>query len=56
MVQTPLPAAACTAAYRNDKAPADDPSIVTFDTDMTLDLFGRAVVISRGKVGCAPMP
>jgi hypothetical protein len=56
MAQTPLPVKACIMAYRRDKAPADDPSIVFFDVDMTLDLAGKAEVISRGKPSCSPMP
>jgi hypothetical protein len=56
VAQAPLPTQACTESYRKDKTPSDDPSVVTFDVDMTLDLSGKMNVISRGKVGCAPMP
>ncbi len=56
LAQSPLPTQACMVSYRRDKAPKDDPSIVTFDVDMTLDLAGKVQVISRGKVGCSPMP
>jgi hypothetical protein len=56
LAQAPLPTQACTESYRNDKAPSDDPSVVTFAMDMTLDRAGKVSVISRGKVGCAPMP
>ena len=56
LAQSPLPTQACLVSYRREKAPADDPSVVTFDVDMTLDLSGKAEMISRGKVGCNPMP
>ena len=56
LAQAPLPTQACTISYRKDKAPPDDPSVVTFDVDMTVDLAGKVEVISRGKVGCNPMP
>jgi hypothetical protein len=56
LAQTPLSSQACTVAYRHEKAPADDPSIVAFDVDMTLDQAGKAEVISRGKPSCSPMP
>jgi hypothetical protein len=53
---SPLPTEACVVSYRDNKSPPDDPSVVTFDVDMTLDLSGKAEVISRGKAGCNPMP
>jgi hypothetical protein len=56
LAQAPLPTRACQVSYRSDKAPPDDPSVVTFEVDMTLDLSGTVTVISRGKVGCNPMP
>jgi hypothetical protein len=46
----------CAAAYKADKAPADDPSVVTYDVEMTLDLAGNAQVLSHGAVGCAAVP
>lgn len=56
MASTPPASQACTTAYRHEKAPADDPSIVSFDVDMTLNSSGKAEVISRGKPACSPMP
>jgi len=56
LAQAPLPTQACQVTYRKDKAPNDDPSVVTFEVDMTLDIAGKVQVISRGKVGCNPMP
>ena len=56
LAQGPLPTRACTESYRNDKAPSDDPSVISFDVDMTLDLSGKVTLISRGKIGCAAMP
>ena len=48
----------CAAEYRKEKvpAPADDPSIIFYDVDITLDKSGKAQVNSRGAVGCEPMP
>jgi hypothetical protein len=48
----------CAAEYRKEKAPApaDDPSIIFYDVDITLDESGKAQVNSRGAVGCEPMP
>jgi hypothetical protein len=48
----------CAAEYRKEKvpAPADDPSIIFYDVDITLDESGKAQVNSRGTVGCEPMP
>ena len=48
----PPPVAACAAAYRASKAAVSDPSMITYDVDMTLTVDGRAVVLHRGAVGC----
>jgi hypothetical protein len=56
LARSPLPTQACQDSYRREKTPADDPSVVTFDVDMTLDQSGKVEVISRGKPGCNPMP
>ncbi len=47
---------ACAAAYRAAKAGADDPSVITYDVDMTIDPTGKTQVLSRGAVGCDAMP
>lgn len=46
----------CKAAYAAERAPADDPSVITYDVEMTIDLAGNAQMLSRGAVGCAPLP
>ncbi len=47
---------ACAAAYRAAKAGADDPSVISYDVDMTIDPAGKTQVLSRGAVGCDAMP
>ena len=54
--QLPPPVQACSAAYTRDKIQADDPSIITYDVDMTVSLTGKTEVRSRGALGCYPMP
>jgi len=46
--------ASCVAAYR--KTPKDDPSVITYTVDMTLDAAGQATLKSTGAVSCQPMP
>jgi hypothetical protein len=46
----------CAASYTADQAPADDPSMVTYDLELTLDLAGATQVLSHGAVECAPVP
>ena len=46
----------CAAAYKADKAPANDPSIVMYDVEMKIDSAGQARVLSHGAVSCAPLP
>ncbi len=48
------PPKSCLAAYR--KTPADDPSVVTYPVDLTLDAAGKAQIISFGPVSCQPQP
>jgi hypothetical protein len=48
------PPAACVRAY--GKTPHDDPSVVTYTIDMTLDAAGKAAVTSLGPVSCQPTP
>jgi hypothetical protein len=46
----------CAAAYAAGKAPADDPSLLGYDIDLTLDAGGRVHVLSRSAIACTPMP
>jgi len=46
----------CTESYRAEKAPADDPSVITYDLDIIIDATGKTEVLSRGAVGCMPVP
>ena len=56
MAQPVPPQQVCVRAYREDKAPAGDPSIITYDLDIIIDAAGKTEVLSRGTVGCAPVP
>jgi hypothetical protein len=58
MAQTPPPVEACAAAYRKEKAPvpANAPSMVFYDVDLTLDRAGQERVNSRGPVQCEAVP
>jgi hypothetical protein len=56
LAQSPPPSQACALAYQTAKAPIDDPSIIFYDVDMTIDDVGRTTIISRGAVGCDAMP
>jgi hypothetical protein len=46
----------CGAAYRRTKAPANDPSLISYDVDVTLKRSGKARINSRGTVSCDAMP
>jgi hypothetical protein len=46
----------CGAAYRRSNTPADTPSIVYYDVNVTLEQTGKIHVNSRGQTNCAPMP
>lgn len=46
----------CGAAYRRIKAPANDPSLISYDVDVTFKRSGKARINSRGTVGCDAMP
>ena len=46
----------CGNAYRRLNAPADTPSIVYYDVDVTLERSGKVHVKSRGQANCAPVP
>ena len=44
----------CRAAYRG--VAADDPSIVLYDVDLTLDTSGQVKALARGPASCMPQP
>jgi hypothetical protein len=46
----------CVTTYGENKAPADDPSIVSYDVEVTLSVTGNARIVPRGMAGCLPMP
>jgi hypothetical protein len=46
----------CRDAYKRDKAPRNNPSIVVHATEVTIDAGGSTRVLSRGAVGCESMP
>jgi hypothetical protein len=50
------PVQACITAYQKYNTPPDDPSIVTYDVETTLSTAGKINIISRGTVGCSPVP
>jgi hypothetical protein len=49
-----LVSTACRAAYKG--VGADDPSIIVFTTEVTIDAAGKSAVLSRGAMTCLPMP
>ena len=46
----------CGAAYRRVNAPADTPSSIYYDVDVSLDRSGKVHINSRGRASCAPVP
>jgi hypothetical protein len=58
LAHRPPPTRACASAYRRGQTPtpADDPSLITYDVDVTVDGSGGSRVIPRGAVGCEAMP
>lgn len=46
----------CAASYKKEKSPKDNPSIVSFDVETTIDAEGKATTVAKGKVACDPMP
>jgi hypothetical protein len=46
----------CAASYKEENAPADDPSIVSYAVDTTIDATGQVHVVPHGAIGCAPVP
>ena len=47
---------ACEPAYSQARAPANAPSIVTYDVVLTVDPAGRTQVASRGQISCTVQP
>lgn len=56
LAQSPPPLPACAAAYDQAKVAADDPNLITYDVDMSIDLSGQVQVTALGAIGCEPMP
>ena len=52
----PAPIAACAASYRSSKTELDDPSMVTYDVSLVIGADGKPAILSRGSIGCEPMP
>ena len=53
MVRTPEN---CAQAYKREGDTSDDPSVVQYRVDVTIDATGKAKVLSRGAVDCTPLP
>ena len=56
LAQSPPPVKMCAAAYRREDVPSDDPSMITYDVDVALEVSGKSEVKFVGNAGCAPMP
>lgn len=53
----PIPSAQiCSASYKASSAPADNPSIVMYDSELLIDANGRSKVLRHGPVSCSPLP
>ncbi|HXQ48123.1 MAG TPA: hypothetical protein VN806_16015 [Caulobacteraceae bacterium] len=52
--KTAPPVQTCKAAYR--KTPADDPSIILYLVETTIDGAGKSQATVRGPIRCEPMP
>lgn len=53
----PAPGAAlCAASYKKGKSPKDNPSIIAFDVETTIDAAGKVATAAKGKLACEPMP
>jgi hypothetical protein len=46
----------CAAAYKEEQAPAEDPSIVSYLVDTIIDASGHVSTTAHGTIDCAPMP
>lgn len=53
----PAPAASlCAAAYKKAKSPKDNPSVISFAVETTIDAAGKVATVAKGKVVCDAMP
>lgn len=46
----------CAASYKAGKSPKDNPSIIAFDVETSIDGSGKVATIAKGKASCDPMP
>jgi hypothetical protein len=46
----------CAAAYKEEQAPAEDLSIVSYAVHTTIDASGQVSTTAHGAIGCGPMP
>lgn len=46
----------CAVAYKEEQAPVEDASIVSYAVDTTIDASGQVRTTAHGTIGCAPMP
>ena len=46
----------CAASYKAGKSPKDNPSIIAFDVETSIDASGKVATIAKGKASCDPMP
>jgi hypothetical protein len=46
----------CQHAYKRDRSPRNNPSIVSYTTDAVVESGGTVKIVSRGVVRCTPMP
>lgn len=49
-------ASLCGASYKKAKSPKDNPSVIAFDVETTIDAAGKVATVAKGKVACEPMP
>jgi hypothetical protein len=54
MAQTVPSPQVCAVSYKD--TPADDPSIIIYDVEVTIDEAGKARMLSHGPVKCDAMP
>ena len=52
----PAPIDACAASYRSSKTPTTDPSMITYDVSLIIAGDEKPTILSRGSIGCEPMP
>ncbi len=56
LAQSAPPVQVCAASYAREKVPADDPNVISYGIDITLDRAGNTKIHSIGPIGCEPMP